>query len=77
MSKEKESNKIILPQRDEKIVVGNENENKNESENENIFFAKSIIPSEGKSELLNVQNNHLVLTKKLRGEITDLEFNLR
>lgn len=75
MSKQKESNKKILPQRDEKIVVGNEN--KNESENENVFFVKSIIPSEGKSELLNVQNNHLVLTKKLRGEITDLEFNLR
>jgi hypothetical protein len=75
MSKEKESNKIILPQRDEKIIV--ETRNKNESENENIFFVKNIIPSEGKSELLNVQNNHLVLTKKLRGEITDLEFNLR
>jgi hypothetical protein len=71
--KEKESNNT-LTQRVDEYSGGNE---KTFSEMKNIFSSESKTLVNEKPELFNVQNDHLVLTKKLRGEITDLEFNMR
>jgi hypothetical protein len=73
IEKKKESNNIVS-QRDDEHSGGNE---KSFSEMKNVFSSESKSLINEKSELFNVQNNHLVLTKKLRGEITDLEFNMR
>lgn len=72
LSKERALNKTFAKSNEETTI-----------EYEKIISEKKNLQSEckalldDKNELLIVQNNQIVLIQKLRGEITDLEFNVR